>query len=167
MLRDTLALLDASEPTPTLCTPCGTFPQGGEENLSGIKLVRPLFGCAYRVSSVQPFYPSSSRGTWFKRITEILGFVSNPSIFEFHDADRVRRFAVVKQDELCDPKITGPNYPLHDEPLFVRLRNAGCLYVLPSPDALARLRIVEHRIFIINLMFFFKSVCIGGCPVPI
>ena len=61
----------------------------------------------------------------------MLGLVSNLSIFEFHDADRVRRFAVVIQDELCDPKISGPNYPSHDEALFVRLRDAGGFYVLP------------------------------------
>ena len=53
--------------------------------------------------------PIGARRPGFKRVTEILGLAGHLAIPEFHDADRVGRLTVVRQDEFGDPKIAAAN----------------------------------------------------------
>ncbi len=49
----------------------------------------------------------------------------------------------------------------------VRLREARRLNVAPAADALARLRVLEHRILSVNLVLRLEVVRVGGGPVAI
>jgi hypothetical protein len=86
---------------------------------------------------------------------------------EFHDAHGVGRLAVIRQDELGNPKITVTVDSVHDESLFARLFGARDLYVGATADALARLWVFQHRIRVIDRMLGFKVVDIGCGPMPI
>jgi len=47
------------------------------------------------------------------------------------------------------------------------LRETGCLNVMPTADALPRLRILEHCVLLVNLMLRLEVVRVGGGPVAI
>jgi hypothetical protein len=59
------------------------------------------------------------------------------------------------------------DYPPHCEVFPVRLRVARRLNPPPPADALARLRIFEHRVLSVNLVLSLEVVRIGGGPVAI
>src|ERR1700735_2507331 len=44
-----------------------------------------------------------TRGSGVEPISKILRFVGHQSFAEFHDAHRVRRYAVIGKNEFCDP----------------------------------------------------------------
>ena len=62
----------------------------------------------------------------------------------------IGRPAVVGEHEFRDPEVARADDAPHREPLRVRLRDSRGLDVAPAPDALARLRILEHRVVSIN-----------------
>ncbi len=86
---------------------------------------------------------------------------------ELHDAHGVRQAAVIGQDIFSDPEVARADYPPHSEAFPVRLRGARRLDVAPPADALARLRIFEHRVLSINVVLRLEIVRIGRGPVAI
>src|SRR5208282_1893265 len=69
--------------------------------------------------------------------------------------------------EFSDPEVGSAEYPPYCEPLSARLSKARRLNVAPAADALARLRVLEHRILSVNLVLSLKVVGVGGGPVAI
>src|ERR1700731_416353 len=96
--------------------------------------------------SGRPLDPLRARRPRVERIAEILGLAGHLPIEELHDAHRVRRPPVIGQDIFGDPEVARADYPAHREAFPVRLRGARRLNVPPPAEALARLRIFEHRI---------------------
>src|SRR6202008_1163118 len=88
-------------------------------------------------------------------------------IEEFHDAHRVRRLPVIGQDIFSDPEVARADNPPHCEAFPIWLRGARRLYVPAAADALARLRIFEHRVLSVNLVLRLEIVRIGGSPMAI
>src|SRR5207302_1257770 len=66
-----------------------------------------------------------------------------------------------------DPEVARADYPPHCEAFPVRLRRARRPNLPPPADALARLRIFEHRVLSVNLVLRLEVVRIGGGPVAI
>src|SRR5215470_7556760 len=95
--------------------------------------------------------PLNARRARFERIPEVLGFADHLPFPELHNAHRVRRLPVVGKDEFGDPEVGSAEYPPHREAFLVRLRETRCLNVMPATDALARLRILEHCVLLVNL----------------
>src|SRR6266436_132453 len=114
--------------------------------------------------SMHPLNPLNARRARFERITEVLGFADHLPVPELHNAHRVRRLPVVGEDEFSDPEIGSAEYPPHREAFLVRLRETGCLNVMPTTDALPRLRILEHCVLLVNLMLRLEVVRVGGRP---
>src|SRR5271168_731626 len=80
---------------------------------------------------------------------------------------RIRRPCIVGYDEFSDPEVGSAEYPPHCEALAARLSKARRLNVAPAADALARLRVLEHRILSVNLVLRLEVVGVGGGPVAI
>jgi hypothetical protein len=74
---------------------------------------------------------------------------------------------VVGEHELADPKVAAAQQASHGEALAVRLRGARCLDVVPTTDALARLRVGQHRVSSVDLVLGLKVVGVGGRPVAL
>ena len=85
-----------------------------------------------------------ARRSGLERVGEVLGLAGHLAIEELHDAHRIGRPAVIREDELRDPEVARADDAAHPEALRVRLRDAGGLDVAPAPDALARLRVLEQ-----------------------
>jgi hypothetical protein len=66
-----------------------------------------------------------------------LGLAGGLAIEELHDAYRIGRPAVIREDEFRDPEVARADAAAHRETLRVRLRDARDLDVVPAPDALA------------------------------
>src|SRR3954464_1308987 len=111
--------------------------------------------------------PFGARRPRLERIGEILGLAGHLPPDEFHDAHGVRRPPVIGQDIFSDPEAARAGYPPHCEAFPVRLRGPRRLNLPPPADALARLRIFEHRVLSVNLVLPFEVVRIGGSPVAI
>src|SRR5271165_2718714 len=92
--------------------------------------------------SPDPLNPSRARRSRLERITEVLGFAGDLAIQELHHAHRIRRHAVVGENEFRDPKVARADDSAHREALGVRLRGARGLDVVPASYALARLRVL-------------------------
>jgi hypothetical protein len=118
-------------------------------------------------SSTQPLDPLSARRPRLERIAEVLGLARHLPVSELHDAHRVRRPYIVSDDEFRDPEVGSAEYPPQCEALFARLSKARRLNIAPAADALARLRVLEHRILAVNLVLRLKVVGVGGGPVAI
>src|SRR5262249_11037145 len=86
---------------------------------------------------------------------------------ELHNAHRVKRLPVVGEDEFSDPEVGSAEYPPHCEAFLVWLRETRRLNVMPTTDALPRLRILEHCVLLVNLMLRLEVVRVGGGPVAI
>src|SRR5258708_7470644 len=114
--------------------------------------------------SMHPLNPLSSRSARFERITEVLGFADHLPAPELHNAHRVRRLPVVGEDELSDPEVGSAEYPPHREAFLVRLCETRCLNVVPTADALPRLRILEHCVLSVNLMLRLEVVRVAARP---
>src|ERR1700730_2641452 len=71
---------------------------------------------------------------------KVLGLARRRAIQRLHDAHRIGRLPVIGEDEFRDPEVTRADDSAHREALGVRLSDARGLYVVPAPDALARLR---------------------------
>src|ERR1700722_7909520 len=108
-----------------------------------------------------------ARRTWLERIAEILGLARHLALAKLHDAHRIGRPPVIAENELRNPKVARADNPPHSEALFVRLHRSRRLNIPPPTDALARLRIFEHRVLLVNLMLRLEVVCVGRGPVAI
>ena len=71
-------------------------------------------------------------------VAEVLGLTCNLAVGELHDTHRIRRHAVVCENEFSDPKAGGAEYAPHRKALLVRLRGTRRLNIAPASDALVR-----------------------------
>src|SRR5271156_5702657 len=108
-----------------------------------------------------------ARWSGLERIAEVLGLAGHLAIDKLHDADGIGRPVVVGQDEFRDPERSGAGDSAHREALGLRLGDARGLYVAPTPDALARLRVFEHRVVSVHVVLDFEVICVRGGPVAI
>src|ERR1700733_10387105 len=67
--------------------------------------------------SLHPLNPLCARRSRLERVAEVLGLAGNLAIQKLHDADRVRRLAIIGQDELRHPEVARSNDPAHREAL--------------------------------------------------
>src|SRR6516162_6156913 len=95
-----------------------------------------------------------------------MGLAGHLPLSELHDAHRVRR-PCIGDDEFSDPEVGSAEYPPHCETLSARLKETRRLNVAPAADALARLRVLQHRILSVNLVLCLEVVGVGGGPVAI
>src|SRR3984885_7007745 len=116
---------------------------------------------------VHLFDPLSAPCGSHEWIRKVLCFPRNLVVPELHDAYRVGRLVVICQDEFGDPKITAANDSSDGKPLFVRLTGALVLYVASIAGSLARLRVFQHRVLVIDAVLRFKIVGIGRRPMLI
>src|SRR5450631_199269 len=116
---------------------------------------------------VHPFDPLSAPCGSHEWISKVLGFPRNLVVPELHDAYGIGRLAVICQDEFGDPKIAAANDSSDRKPFFARLTSALVLYVASTASALARLRIFQHRVLVIDAVLRFKIVGIGRGPMLI
>src|SRR5712672_3878581 len=108
-----------------------------------------------------------TRRRGIKPIGEILRFVGHKSFAEFHDAHRVRWYAVIGQHELRDPEIAAADNSPDRKALLVRLDVSALLNVVPAADPLARLRIIEHSILAVDFMFDLEIARVGSIPMAL
>src|SRR3954470_3160049 len=107
-----------------------------------------------RLDQVRPRRPG------LERIAKILRFAGDLSVAEFHDAHGVRRRAVIAEHEFGDPEVAIADDPLDGEALLVWLHRSALLNLAAAANAFARLRIVEHRIFLVDLMLDNEIICV-------
>src|SRR5215472_4987442 len=117
--------------------------------------------------SRRPFDPLRPRRSRRKQIAEILGLARHLAVEKLHDAHGIGWPPIIGQDIFGDPEITRADDPPNREAFLVRLRGARRLDLPPPADALARLRIFEHRVLSVNLMLPLEVVRIGSGPVAI
>jgi hypothetical protein len=108
-----------------------------------------------------------ARRSGLERIGEVLGLAGHLAIEELHEAHRIGRLAVIREDEFRDPEIARTDDAAHREALRVRLRGARGLDVAPAPDALARLRVFEYCIISVYVVLNVEVICVRGGPVAI
>src|SRR5271156_4067843 len=81
--------------------------------------------------------PRRVRGSGLETVGKVLGLAGDLAIEELHDAYRIGRPAIIREDEFRDPEVARADDAAHRETLRVRLRDARDLDVAPAPDALA------------------------------
>jgi hypothetical protein len=74
---------------------------------------------------------------------------------------------VTAKHVLGDPEITYPKDAPDSEAQLRRVVSAKGLNVVATADSLARLRILDENVVVIDLVFRFNVPSCGGCPVPI
>src|SRR5271166_5875197 len=111
--------------------------------------------------------PTRARGSGFERVGKVLGLAGNLAIHELHDAHRKGRPAVISKDEFRNPEVARADDSAHREALCIRLRDARGLDVAPAPDALARLRVLEHCVLPVYVVLDIEVVGVRGGPVAI
>src|SRR3954454_14175523 len=115
---------------------------------------RPVAGTPGCAGVISPRLDEmGTRGCGVEAIGEILRFVGHQAFAEFHDAYRVGWNAVIGQYEFGDPEIAAADDALDREALLVWLDATALLDVVPAADSLARLRIIQHGIFAVDVMF--------------
>src|SRR5213079_157540 len=108
-----------------------------------------------------------TRGCRVKPIGEILRFVGHQSFAEFHDAHRVRWYAVIGKYEFSDPEIAAADYSPDGKTLLVWLDESALLNVVPTADPLARLRIIKHSILAVDFMFDLEIAGVRSIPMAL
>src|SRR3984957_3248752 len=121
----------------------------------------------HQASSPHALNPLRARGSWLERVAKVLGLPGHLAVQKFHDAHRKGRPSVVSEDEFRDPQVARAGYSVHREALGLRLGGARGLYVTPSPDALARLRVFEHCVVSVHVVLSVEVVCVRGGPVAV
>src|SRR5271166_3909067 len=111
--------------------------------------------------------PTRARGSGFERVGKVLGLAGNLAIHELHDAHRKGRPAVISKDEFRNPEVARADDSAHREALCIRLRDARGLDVAPAPDALARLRVLEHCVLPVYVVLDIEVIGVRGGPVAI
>src|SRR5437868_4527898 len=106
------------------CRNCesGSIPTGGLDFIANI--------------SAHPLDPLSARRPRLEGIAEVLGLTGNLPVSELHDTHRVRRRAVICQDEFSDPKVGSTEYALDLKALLVRLGKTRRVNIAPTSDPL-------------------------------
>src|SRR5271165_2475959 len=117
--------------------------------------------------SPHPLNPLRARRSWLERVAKVLGLAGHLAIQKLHDAHRVGRPAVIGEDEFRDPEVARADDSAHREALGLRLRDTRGLYVVPAPDALARLRVFEQCVISVYVVLNVKVVCIRRGPVAV
>jgi len=74
--------------------------------------------------SLHPLNPLRARRSGLERVTEVLGLAGHLAIQELHDAHRVGRLAIVREDEFRDLEVARADDAANLEALGVRLRDA-------------------------------------------
>src|SRR3954462_14431865 len=105
-----------------------------------------------------------TRGSGVEPVGEILRFVRHQSFEEFHDAHRVGWYAVIDQYEFTDPEIAAADNAPDCKTLLVGLDGSALLNVVPAADPLARLRIIEHGILAVDVMFDLENARVRSGP---
>src|SRR6185437_17085174 len=105
-----------------------------------------------------------TRGCRLKSIGEILSFAGHQSFAKFHDAHRVRWYAVIGKDEFGDPEIAAADNSPDLKTLLVWLNGSALLNVVPAADPLARLRIIKHSILAVDYMFDLEIARVRSIP---
>src|SRR6266513_2370605 len=108
-----------------------------------------------------------TRGCRVKPIGEILRFVGHQSFAEFHDAHRVRWYAVIGKYEFSDPEIAAADNSPDGKTLLVWLDESALLNVVPAADPLARLRIINHSILAVDFMFDLEIARVRSLPMAL
>src|SRR5258705_6687038 len=108
-----------------------------------------------------------TRGCRVKPIGEILRFVGHQSFAEFHDAHRVRRYAVIAKYEFSDPEIADADNSPDGKTLLVWLEPPALLNVVPTADPLTRLRIIKHSILAVDFMFDLEIARVRSIPMAL
>src|ERR1700744_2339229 len=108
-----------------------------------------------------------TRGRRVEPIREILGFVGDQSVAEFHDTHCVGWNTVITKYEFGDPEIATADNSLDGKALLVWLDGSALLDVAPSPDPFAGLRIIEHSVLAVDFMLGNEIVRVRSIPVPL
>src|SRR4051794_19344897 len=108
-----------------------------------------------------------TRGCRVEPIGEILRFVGHQSFAEFHDAHRVRWYAVIGKYEFSDPEIAAADNSPDRKTLLVWLDESALLNVVPAADPLARLRVIEHSILAVDFMFDIEIARVRSIPMAL
>src|SRR5271166_5019442 len=124
-------------------------------------------GAAVPPISSHPLDQMRARGSGFERVGKVLGLAGHLAIQELHDAHRIGRPAVIHEDEFRDPEVARADDAAHPEALRVRLSDARGLDVVPAPDALARLRVLEQCVLSVYVVLNIEVICVRGGPVAI
>src|SRR6478609_617826 len=93
------------------------------------RLSRDTAGCLRRALDKM-----RARRCRLERVGEILRFARHQPVAEFHDAYRIRRCAVIAENEFGDPQIAAPDNSPDREALRVRLHAPALLDVAPAAD---------------------------------
>jgi hypothetical protein len=93
--------------------------------------------------------------------------VGHFAIDELHDADRIRRPPVIREDEFRDPEVACADDTADTEVFQVWLGLARRSDVVSAPDALSRLRIFEQRVFPVYFVLEIEIAFVRGGPVSI
>ena len=94
-------------------------------------------------------------------------FVGHPSFAEFHDAHRVRRYAVIGKHEFSDPEIAAADNSPDRKTLLVWLDESAFLNVVPAADPLARLRIIKYGILALDFMLDIEIARVRSIPMAL
>ena len=108
-----------------------------------------------------------TRGSRVKPIGKILRFVGHQSFAEFHDAHRVRRYAVIRKYEFSDPEIAAADNSPDRKTLLVWLDASALLNVVPAADSLSRLWIIKHGILAVDFMFDLEIARVRSSPMAL
>src|SRR6266487_6285755 len=111
--------------------------------------------------------PLSSPSRCLERIGKVLRLVGNLAIAKLHNADCLRWLLVIAEHVLGDPEIADPKDAPDGEAQLRWVVSAKGLNVVATADSLARLRILDQDVVVIDLVFRFNVPSCGGCPVPI
>src|SRR6266481_4849413 len=123
--------------------------------------------CAVRTRPSGSLNKMRTRGCRVKPIGEILRFVGHQSFAEFHDAHRVRWYAVIGKYEFSDPEIAAADNSPDRKTLLVWLDESALLNVVPAADPLARLRIIKHGILAVDFMFDLEIARVRSIPMAL
>src|ERR1700730_14599500 len=108
-----------------------------------------------------------TRGCRVKPVGEILRFVDHQSFAKFHDAHRVRWYAVIGQHEFSDAEIATADNSPDRKALVVRLHESALSNIVPAADPLARLWIIKHGVLAIDFMFGLEIAGVRSLPMAL
>src|SRR3954462_3435670 len=106
-------------------------------------------------------------GCRVKPIGEILRLVGHQSFPKFHDAHRVRWYAIISQYEFREPESAAADNSPDRKTLVVWLDESARLNVVPGTDPLARLRIIKYCIFAVDFMFDLEIARVRSIPMAL
>jgi hypothetical protein len=107
--------------------------------------------------------PLSSPGRWLEQIGKVLCLVGHLAIAKLHNADCLSWLLVVAEHVLGDPEIAVPNDAPDGEAQLRRVVSAKGLNVVATADSLARLRILDQDVVVIDLVLRFNVTGCRGC----